>query len=85
MGVIVGLLCGGAQFFILYKMVTKIASGAVSPFVILFGAGQFLLPMAVLLAVAFLDSSQLLGCGIAIAATLILCSVGFLLVRKKKK
>ena len=89
MEIALGVLCGGVQFLLLHKMVSKIAGGAVSAFVIFFGAAQFLLPGAALLCVAFLAPARILGCGIALASTLLLLSAGFfarsrLFIKKRK-
>ena len=85
MGIVVGICSGGIQFFLLSRMVARVAGGKASPLIMLLGAAQFLLPAAVLLVVALINPAWLVSCGIAIASTLLALSVGLIVIKTVKK
>ena len=76
---IIGLLIGAAsgilQFWMLAKFTKAVTGGALDKKSALLGAGQFLLPLAVLLGCAFLLNDSLLWAAVGMVVALIVCAV----------
>ena len=92
LGIIIGVVTGVAQYFLLLKFTTAVSGGKFNKKTVLFAITQFLLPFAVLLLSAFLLGEEMLGrnflmwIGIGIASALITCAVvRFLVVSKATK
>ena len=92
LGIIIGIVTGVAQYFLLLKFTTAVSGGKFSKKTVLFAVTQFLLPFTVLLLSAFLLGEEILGrnflmwIGIGIVAALIICAVvKFLLISKATK
>ncbi|NLT13537.1 MAG: hypothetical protein GXY05_04265 [Clostridiales bacterium] len=85
-GLAVGIAAGAVQFWLLTKFTRYVTSGGITPFVVMLGFLQLLLPFGALLAVAFLRRQDLLLAGVGISGALIGgLFVRFLLMRLKKK
>jgi len=83
--VLIGIVTGGVQFFLLYKFVTSVTGGNVGIKTLVFALTQFLFPFAILVICAFLLPNSLMWVGIGIAASLITCAVvRFVKVSKQK-
>ena len=83
--VLIGLVTGVVQFFLLYKFVTSVTGGKAGMKTLLFAMTQFLFPFAILVICAFLLPNSLMWVGIGIAASLITCAVvRFIKVSKRK-
>jgi hypothetical protein len=70
-GLTVGILSGGVQFWLLARFTRMVTSGALRTLPVLLGLAQLLLPLSVLLAVAFLRRQDLLWTGTGIAGVLV--------------
>ena len=83
--VIIGVVTGVIQFFLLFKFVTSVTGGKAGMKTLLFAITQFLFPFAILVICAFLLPESLMWVGIGIAASLITCAViRFVRVSKRK-
>ena len=80
---IVGLITGTIQFYLLFKFVTSITGGKTGSKTLIFAITQFIFPFLVLIACAFLMGDNLMWVGIGIASALIIGAViKFFLVSK---
>ncbi|MCL2125143.1 MAG: hypothetical protein FWH33_04050 [Oscillospiraceae bacterium] len=77
LGLIIGLVSGAAQTWMLTKFTKAATNGEFGKRTIIFGLCQFLLPLAVLLCCAFLISETLIWAAVGMVVIL----VGFSLVR----
>ena len=83
---LVGLVTGAIQYYLLFKFVNNITGNGVGKKTVLFALTQFLFPFAVLIICAFLLPDNLLWVGIGIAAALIVFAVvRFVRISKEKK
>ncbi len=78
---IVGAISGAVQFWILFLLTQRIGKGRTDFVTVLFGILQVFLPLVPLLGVALFYSAGLLSCGIAYAASLIVISVIFVIIK----
>ena len=84
-GILIGLVTGVIQFFLLYKFVTSVTGGKAGKKTVVFAVTQFMFPFAVLLLCAFLLTDSLMWVGIGAAVALISSAViKFVLVSKQK-
>ena len=84
-GLAVGIVSGGLQFLLLKNFTKRITGGSLTIRAILLGLLQFLLPLAVLVAIAFLRRQDLLLTGIGIIVALIAGAVVKYIVNARKK
>ena len=75
LSVLIGLVTGIIQFFLLYKFVTSVTGGKQGIKTLIFAVTQFLFPFAVLVLCAFLLTDNLMWIGIGAAASLIISAV----------
>jgi len=75
LSVLIGIITGVVQFYLLFKFVTTVTGGKSGNKTILFAITQFLFPFAVLVLCAFLLPETLMWVGIGAAASLIICAV----------
>ena len=75
LGLIIGVVSGVLQYWMLSKFTGAVTGGALDNKAVLFGVGQFLLPLAVLLCCAFVLNDSLLWAAIGMAASLTLCAL----------
>ena len=81
--VLIGVVVGAIQFYLLFKFVTSVTGGKSGTRTLLFAITQFLFPFAVLVICAFLLPDSLMWLGIGIGVSLIACAVvKFLFVSK---
>lgn len=83
-GLAVGLVAGGIQFWLLSKFTKHISAGQINKKSITLGLLQFFLPMGVLVGTAFIIRQQLLWAGIGITAALLLGAVISFILNKRK-
>ena len=90
-GIIIGIVSGIVQFFLLSMFTTSVAAGKLSKKTLFFAFTQFLLPFAVLLLSAIFLGETILGenflmwIGIGMAGALIISAViRFIIVSKSK-
>ena len=81
LGVLLGVVCGVVEYFLLYRLTSSISGGKPIPIWVIpakmAALGLTLVPCG------FFFAAQLPYCGIAIAATLMLCAVvRFVLLRR---
>lgn len=74
-GLAIGIIAGGLQFWLLSQFTKLVSLGKLSPKCLALGLLQFFLPMGVLIGVAFIIRQDILWAGIGIAATLIISAV----------
>ena len=74
-GLVVGIITGTIQFFLLSKFVTSVTGSKFGNKTLIFAITQFLFPFAVLIACAFLIGDSLMWVGIGIASALIIGAV----------
>ncbi len=85
-GFAVGVAAGAIQFWLLSKFTGHVTGGGLTPHAVLLGLLQLLLPLGVLIAVAFLWRQDLLFAGIGISGALMGgLLVRIILIRLKKK
>ena len=85
-GAILGIAGGGAQFFILKKLVGAVTSGEkLNAKIILYILAQMPLMICILLLCAFFFREQLIYCGIGMAGMLLLLSIINLIARMRKE
>ncbi|NLT38951.1 MAG: hypothetical protein GXX89_00655 [Clostridiales bacterium] len=85
-GFAAGLTSGVVQFWLLSKFTRLVTGGGITPRAVLLGLTQLMLPLFVLLAVAFLRKQDLLYAGVGISVALIAGSLlKYILVRRKSK
>lgn len=70
-GFVVGLVSGAAQFWMLLKFTQAVTGGTLSVKTALFGAFQFLVPLAVLFGCALLIRDDLLWAGVGMSCSLL--------------
>ncbi|MDR2665641.1 MAG: hypothetical protein LBC21_05125, partial [Oscillospiraceae bacterium] len=70
-GFLIGAVTGGLQFWLLARFTRAITDGGLDTGAVLIGAGQFFLPLVVLLAVAAFVREWLLAAALGMAAALI--------------
>ncbi|MCL2220794.1 MAG: hypothetical protein FWC20_00015 [Oscillospiraceae bacterium] len=75
LGLIIGMISGTIQFFMLSKFTGAISQGKVSNKTVLFALTQFLFPFAVLVICAFFIQDSLMWAGIGMGAALITSAV----------
>jgi len=75
LGLLVGIITGVVQFFLLYKFVTSVTSGKSGMKTVIFAITQFLFPFLVLVACAFLLQDSLMWVGIGTGASLIVSAI----------
>lgn len=83
-GLGVGIISGGIQFWLLTKFTTSITTGKLSGKSLLFGLLQFFLPMGVLVGMAFIKRSDLLWTAVGIVGTLIVCAVSKFVINARR-
>jgi hypothetical protein len=74
-GFLIGAASGALQFWLLSRFTRAITGGGLNTKAALMGAGQFFLPLAVLLAVAAFMRAWLLAAALGMAAALIGCAL----------
>lgn len=74
-GLAIGIVAGGVQFWLLSKFTKLISQGQINIKCITIGIFQFFLPMGVLLGMALIIRQELMWAGIGIAASLLIGSV----------
>jgi hypothetical protein len=74
-GLLIGIVSGVFQFWLLIKFVNAITAGTVDIKNMLLGLAQFFLPLGVLVGVAFLRREDLLWAGLGIAGVLLIGAV----------
>ena len=74
-GLLIGVAAGVLQFWLLTKFVKGLTTGAVDISYILLGLVQFILPLGILVGVAFIRREDLLWAGTGIAGALIVGAV----------
>jgi hypothetical protein len=84
-GLLVGAASGGFHFWLLSRFTRAVTGGGFSGGAALLGAAQFFLPLAVLLAVAFIKRELLLTTALGMAAALIGCALTRFLVTRARK
>jgi len=85
-GLLIGLVTGTIQFFLLSKFVTSVTGGKPGSKTVIFAITQFFFPFAVLIICAFLIGDSLMWVGIGIASALIISAViKFVFVSKSVK
>jgi len=72
---LIGIIAGVIQFFLLFKFVVTVTGGKGGVRTLLFGLTQFIFPFAVLIICAFLIGDYLMWVGIGIASALIIGAV----------
>jgi len=82
-GLIIGVIFGLAQFWLLSKFTSTVSRGEFDKKTALFAVFQFLLPVAVLVPCAFLLPNGLLWSGVGMASTLIVCAIVRFLITLK--
>ncbi len=81
-----GLAAGAVQFRMLSKFTRLVTGGGITPQAVLLAFAQLLLPLLVLLAVAFLRRQDLLFAGVGISGALLARALfKFILLRRKTK
>jgi len=75
LSILIGIITGVIQFYLLYKFVTSVTGGKSGIRTLIFAITQFLFPFAVLVICAFLLTDNLMWIGIGAAASLIICAV----------
>ena len=83
LGLIIGVVAGVLQFWMLLKFTKAVTGGFLGNKTVLLGLGQFLLPLAVLLICAFLLIDALLWAAIGIVGTLVLCGITRFAISRK--
>ena len=83
-GLTVGIIAGGFQFWLLSKFTASITKGIVTIKSILIGLLQFFLPMGVLVGMAFIKQSDLLMTAVGITGSLIICAISKNVVNARK-
>ena len=83
-GLAVGVVAGGVQFWLLSKFTKLISTGQISKKCIAFGLLQFFMPMGVLVGTAFIIRQDLMWAGIGIAASLLIGAVISFVFNKRK-
>jgi len=84
--VLIGVVTGIVQFYLLYKFVTSVTGGKAGTKTIIFAITQFLFPFAILVICAFLLPNSLMWVGIGVAASLITCAIlRFVKVSRQKE
>ena len=82
-GLAIGAVSGVLQFWMLSRFTKAVTGGGLDKKAVLFGVCQFLLPLIVLLACAFLIRDSLLWAAIGMVVVLVLSSfVKFFLTKK---
>ncbi|MDR2357968.1 MAG: hypothetical protein LBD92_07815 [Oscillospiraceae bacterium] len=84
-GFLIGVVTGGAHFWLLSRFTRAVTGGGLTGGAALLGVAQFLLPLAVLLAVAFVRREMLLTAGAGMAAALIGCALARFAVARARK
>ena len=74
-GLLIGLVTGAIQFFLLFKFVTSVTGGKSSTKTIIFAITQFFFPFVILVICAFLIGDSLMWVGIGIASALIIGAI----------
>ena len=83
LGFLLGVVFGGAQFFLLLLAVNSVGTGKIKLWALV---GQFFCPFAGLLLCALIASDSLLTCAVTISSLLIIGAVvKFISARKGKK
>jgi hypothetical protein len=75
-GLAVGIAAGALQYWLLSKFTARITRGTVDSRAVLYGLAQFMLPLGVLIVVAFIRRQDLLWTAIGITGILIFGAVG---------
>lgn len=83
-GLAVGIVSGGLQFWLLSKFTQQVTKGTLTIQSILLGIAQFFLPLCVLLIIAFFRQQDLLFTGIGMSAALIISAVTNFVVKKRR-
>ncbi|SHH78434.1 hypothetical protein SAMN02745823_01013 [Sporobacter termitidis DSM 10068] len=83
-GLGVGIVSGCIQFWLLTKFTTGITTGKLSAKSLFFGLLQFVLPMGVLVAMAFIKRSDLLWTAVGIVGSLIICAVSKFVINTRR-
>ena len=85
LGLFIGVVAGAVQFFLLFKFVRNVTGGKMGSKTLLFAVTQFFFPFTILVICAFLLPESLMWVGIAMASSLIICSViKFILTARQK-
>lgn len=87
-GILIGVLAGALQLFLLYRLTKAIGGGGKNGFIALFAAVQFFVPAAALLLCALLFPDKLIHCGVSLVAVLITGALTIFFIskgREKKK
>jgi hypothetical protein len=74
-GLLIGIVAGAFQFWLLSKFTKLISAGHISAKSIALGLLQFFLPMGVLIGMAFIIRQDILWAGIGITASLLISAV----------
>ena len=74
-GLAIGIVAGGCQFWLLSKFTKLVSMGKLSPKCLALGLLQFFLPMGVLVGTAFIIRQDILWAGIGITASLLIGAV----------
>ncbi|MCL2821126.1 MAG: hypothetical protein FWD38_09970 [Oscillospiraceae bacterium] len=86
LSILIGLVTGVIQFYLLYKFVTSVTGGKSGLRTLIFAITQFLFPFAVLVLCAFLLTDNLMWVGIGAGTSLIACAViKFVFMSKHEK
>ena len=83
-GLAIGVVAGGVQFWLLSKFTKLISTGQISKKSIALGLLQFFLPMGVLIGIAFIIRQDLMWAGIGIVASLLIGAVTSFVINKRK-
>lgn len=82
--VVVGILCGVGQFFLLRAALKPLAEGK-PPNVVKMLLSQLPIPLVLLLGCAYINVDLLLFAGVAFSLSMVLASVAYHLITLKKK
>lgn len=83
-GLAIGVVAGGFQFWLLSKFTKLISTGQINKKCIALGILQFFLPMGVLVGVAFILRQDILWAGVGITASLLIGAVTRFVLNTRK-
>lgn len=84
-GFAIGAACGVIQFWLLSRFTKLITTGKVEAKAVALGLLQFLLPVGVLVATAFIIRQELLWAGIGIVAALLTAAIIKFVLNNRKQ
>ena len=85
LGLLIGIVAGAFQFWMLSRFVRSIANGNFSVKKVPIAVAQFFFPFIVLVGCAFLLIDGLMWAGVGMAAVLVVCAVAWFVHSRRRK